>query len=85
MASMTDKALAQRFGALVRRLRSEQGFSQEEFAFRVGLHRTYMGDIERGEKNVTLVTADKLAKGLGLTLAGLLIEMERGSGTTEDE
>ncbi len=44
-----------------------------------------MGDIERGEKNVTLVTADKLAKGLGLTLAGLLIEMERGSGTTEDE
>ncbi len=44
-----------------------------------------MGDIERGEKNVTLVTANKLAKGLGLTLAGLLLEMERDSGTTEYE
>lgn len=80
---MADKTLAQRFGALVRRLRSERGFSQEGFAFRVGLHRTYMGDIERGEKNVTLVTADKLARGLGLTLAGLLLEMERDVADTE--
>ncbi len=74
---MAEKTLAERFGELVRRLRKEQGFSQEEFAFRVGLHRTYMGDIERGEKNVTLVTAEKLAKGLGLTLAGLLLKMEQ--------
>ncbi len=44
-----------------------------------------MGDIERGEKNVTLLTADKLAKGLGVTLAGLFLELERGSGTIEDE
>ena len=75
---MTEGTLAERFGALVRRLRSEQAYSQEGFAFRVGMHRTYMGDIERGEKNVTLVTADKIAKALGLTLAGLLLEMERG-------
>ena len=76
---MTEGTLAERFGALVRRLRKERGFSQEGFALRVGLHRTYMGDIERGEKNVTLVTADKLAKGLGLTLAGLLSELERAT------
>jgi len=82
---MGQEDLTQRFGKLVRRLRKEKGYSQEELAFRVALHWTYMGDIERGEKNVTLVTADKLAKGLGLTLAGLLVEMERGSGTTEDE
>ncbi len=74
---MCEQTLTESFGRLVRRLRKERGFSQEEFAFRVGLHRTYMGDIERGEKNVTLVTADKLAKGLGLTLAGLLAELER--------
>ncbi len=74
---MTEGTLAERFGALVRRLRSEQGYSQERFAFRVGVHRTYMGDIERGEKNITLVTADKIARALGLTLAGLLLEMER--------
>ena len=42
-----------------------------------------MGDIERGEKNVTLVMADKLAKGLGLALADLLLEMERGSDDPE--
>jgi transcriptional regulator with XRE-family HTH domain len=85
LASMTQEELAKRFGELVRRLRKEQGFSQEEFAFRVGLHRTYMGDIERGEKNVTLVTADKLAKGLGFTLAGLLLEMEQSSDSSESE
>ena len=77
---MAEEDLAKQFGVLVRRLRSERGFSQEEFAFRVGLHRTYVGDIERGEKNVTLVTAEKLAKGLGLTLAGLLTELERHPG-----
>ncbi len=82
---MAEKTLAERFGELVRRLRQEKGYSQEEFAFRVGLHRTYMGDIERGEKNVTLVTADKLAKGLGLTLAGLLLKMEQDSDNSEGE
>lgn len=76
---MAEETLAEGFGRLVRRLRKERGFSQEEFAFRVGVHRTYMGDIERGEKNVTLVTADKLARGLDLTLAELLSELERGS------
>ncbi len=68
----------------MRGLREEKGFSQEGFAFRVGLHRTYVGDIERGEKNVTLVTADKLAKGLGLTLAGLITELERSPGGPEE-
>lgn len=84
MASMAEETLAERFGALVRRLRKERGFSQEGFALRVGLHRTYMGDIERGEKNVTLVTADKLARGLGLTLAALLTELERRSDGPEE-
>jgi transcriptional regulator with XRE-family HTH domain len=69
---------------LVRRLREERGFSQEKFAFRVGLHCIYMGDIERGKKNITLVTADKLARGLGLSLVGLLLEMERGPDNSEE-
>jgi transcriptional regulator with XRE-family HTH domain len=81
---MGDETLAERFGRLVRRLRREKGFSQEGFAFRVGLHRTYVGDVERGEKNVTLVTAEKLAKGLGLTLAGLLLELERHPDDPEE-
>lgn len=82
---MTQEELAQRFGDLVRRLRKEQGYSQEEFAFKVGLHHTYMGDVERGEKNVTLVTAHKLANGLGLTLAGLLLAMEQVENDPHNE
>ncbi len=64
------------FGAVVRRLRLEQGFSQESFAHRCGLHRTYVGIIERGEKAVTIVTADKIAQALGMTLADLFSELE---------
>ena len=82
---MTEGDLAEDFGRLVRRLRSEQGFSQEGFAFRVGIHRTYMGDIERGEKNVTIKTADKIAKALGLSLAGLFAQLERGSEGDPEE
>jgi transcriptional regulator with XRE-family HTH domain len=80
---MTEGDLAEDFGRLVRRLRSERGFSQEGFAFRVGIHRTYMGDIERGEKNVTIKTADKIAKALGLTLSSLFAELERDPDGTD--
>lgn len=74
---MGDETLVKGFGGTVRRLRSERGYSQEAFAFRVGLHRTYVGNIERGEKAVTIVTANKLARALGLTLAELFAELER--------
>lgn len=80
---MTQGDLAEDFGRLVRRLRSERGFSQEGFAFRVGIHRTYMGDIERGEKNVTIKTADRIAKALGLPLAGLFADLERDPDGTD--
>lgn len=76
---MTDEALAKRFGALVRRLRLERGYSQERFGEVSGLHRTYIGMVERGETNVTLATAYKLAEALGIGLSGILLELERGS------
>jgi len=78
---MGDEALVKKFGRTVRRLRSEQGYSQEGFALRVGLHRTYVGNIERGEKAVTIVTANKLAGALGLTLTDLFAELEEDDGT----
>ena len=65
------------FGETVRRLRLERGYSQERFAEMCGLHRTYIGSIERGEKVVTIVTAEKLARALGLSLTGLFAELER--------
>ncbi|MGH9431809.1 MAG: helix-turn-helix domain-containing protein [Terriglobia bacterium] len=50
----------------IRRLRVTLGFSQEALAEKCGLHRTYVGAIERGERNVTLFTLSRLAKALGV-------------------
>jgi transcriptional regulator with XRE-family HTH domain len=55
----------------------KNGFSQESFADHCGLHRTYMGGIERGERNLTIQTVATVAKGLGLTLSDLLKDIER--------
>jgi transcriptional regulator with XRE-family HTH domain len=81
------EALAARFGELVRRLRTEKGYSQEEFSFRVGLHQTYVSSVERGERNVTIGTADRIARALGTTLSSMfsLLEQEHhdpGAGSS---
>lgn len=73
---MAEEELAKRFGELVRRLRQERGFSQEEFSFRVRLHQTYVSSIERGERNVTIQTAQRIAKALDTSLAGMFEELE---------
>lgn len=59
------------FGLRVRQLRNEQGLSQEGFADKAGLHRTYIGSIERGEQNLSLVNIERLAATLGISLAEL--------------
>jgi transcriptional regulator with XRE-family HTH domain len=74
---MVEQALARRFGELVRRMRLEKGLSQEEFSFRVGLHQTYVSSVERGERNVTIGTADKIARALGTTLSTIFLKLER--------
>ena len=56
------------FGNRLREIRQEQCLTQEELAHRAGLNRTYIGDIERGEKNLTLVSMEKLTKALGVKL-----------------
>lgn len=55
-----------RFGNKVREERLKRGYSQESFADKVGVHRTYIGMIERAEKNITLVSIEKIAKALSL-------------------
>ena len=60
-----------RFGVRVRQLRATRGWSQEAFADRCGLHRTYVGSIERGEQNISLVNIEKVAATLGVSLAEL--------------
>ena len=68
--------LATVLGDRIRELRREKGYSQESFADHCGLHRTYMGGIERGEHNLTIQTALTIANGLGITLSMLLADIE---------
>ena len=68
-------SICKRFGERVRKLRTAQGLSQEAFAQQTGLHRTYIGGIERGERNVSLENIEKIAIGLNLTVSELLREM----------
>lgn len=56
------------FAQNVRELRMERDFSQEELAHRAGLHRTYVGAVERGERNITLLNAQRIADALGVPL-----------------
>ena len=60
-----------RFGQRIRQLRTEAGLSQEAFAARCGLDRTYLGGIERGERNVSLRNVEALATSLMLTVSEL--------------
>ena len=73
----SEQVLTTAFGDAVRKLRRERGWSQEEFADRVGVHRTYMGGVERGERNVILVNIGRISESLGLPLAGLMAEVDR--------
>lgn len=57
-----------KFGQRVRQLRKRQGVSQEELAERAGVHRTYIGMIERAEKNITLINIEKICKGLSIAI-----------------
>lgn len=61
-----------RFGQRVRALRQEQGYSQESFAAECGLDRTYMGGIERGERNLALRNIELIANTLHVSLADLM-------------
>lgn len=63
------KAILENFGKKVKEERLKQGLSQEELAERAGVHRTYIGMIERAEKNITLENIEKISKALGTKIS----------------
>jgi transcriptional regulator with XRE-family HTH domain len=66
-----------KFGKIIKQLRSNKGFSQEELGHRAGLHRTYIGMIERAEKNITIENICKLSKALDVPLSSIFLEIEK--------
>ena len=69
---LEKKSILIKFGDNVRDLRKLKGLSQEELSFKADLHRTYIGMIERAEKNITLSNIEKIAKALEVEIIELL-------------
>ena len=71
MVSDSENEIRMQFGVRVRHLRKERGLSQEAFAALCALDRTYIGGIERGERNVSLTNISKIASALDLSPSDL--------------
>ncbi len=67
-----DNALLQRFGNRIRELRIELGLSQETFALKINMDRTYLASIESGKRNVSINNIKKLADGFNISISELL-------------
>jgi len=74
----TDRAKLQSLGKRIKKMRGERSLSQEELAELAGVHRTYVGMIERGEKNVTVLSAQKISAALGISVSELFKGYEDG-------
>ena len=67
-----DNEILIKFGERVRQERQKKGYSQEELAVKAGVHRTYIGMIERAEKNITLQNVKKISAALGIPISNLM-------------
>ena len=67
----------QRFAQNLRRVREERNLSQEALADAAGLHRTYVGSVERGERNISIDNIERLANAVGLSPAEMLEVIEQ--------
>ena len=68
----------ERFGTAVKFRREELGLTQEDLAEKAGIHRTYLSDVERGTRNLSLVNIERLAAALGLKMSDLFVAIEQG-------
>ena len=63
--------ITQKIGARIRELRTQLGISQEKFAMKIGMDRTYFASVELGKRNVSIGNIEKIANGLGVSLSEL--------------
>ena len=71
LLAMDNTMITERVGNRIRELRSQTGLSQEKFALKIGMDRTYFASVELGKRNIALKNIEKIAKGLGVTLSEL--------------
>jgi transcriptional regulator with XRE-family HTH domain len=69
--------IRERFGFAVKSRREHLGLTQEDFAEKAHIHRTYLSDIERGTRNVSLINIERIAGGLGIPISELFHDVER--------
>jgi transcriptional regulator with XRE-family HTH domain len=74
---MPELSLSEQFGRLVREWRTQRGLSQEGFAYRCGIHRTYMTHIEQGSKMPSIQVVARIARGFEVEISELFGELER--------
>ncbi len=72
-----DKRIKLEFGKALRNYRNARGISQEALADLAGIHRTYVGDVERGERNISLLNMMRLTAALRTPLSQVVLDMER--------
>lgn len=70
--TIEDKELLQKVGDRIRHYRIEAELSQEKLSFECNLDRTYIGSVERGERNIAVINLNKLAKALNVSISDLL-------------
>jgi transcriptional regulator with XRE-family HTH domain len=75
MKDRDPNLLLKSLGQRIRELRTAQGYSQEAFADKCGVHRTFMGTVERGESNLSFQNIHKMAINLGVSLSGLFQDL----------
>ncbi|EII8775831.1 helix-turn-helix domain-containing protein [Campylobacter lari] len=68
---MDNTMITERVGNRIRELRSQTGLSQEKFALKIGMDRTYFASVELGKRNIALKNIEKIANGLGVTISEL--------------
>ncbi|MBN9523763.1 helix-turn-helix transcriptional regulator [bacterium] len=74
----TKPDVRERFGFAVKVRREELGLTQEDLADKAGIHRTYLSDVERGTRNLSLLNIERLAAALAITMTDLFAAVERG-------
>lgn len=77
MKAGSEKNAQIAFGRAMRKFREAVGISQEKLALICGIHRTYIGGVERGERNISIQNMARIANALQIPLSKLMLEMER--------